>query len=274
MPIAFELKHRKTAQLEAAAGRTLPEGQGIVYARQELVDNPANPGGEVGPWALHAPCLSGIGRRVVGSGGALVPLLRSARPSVPLSAGQTGSRPPGCFVRSAAQALWALAKHIFRSADSGFHQLISHWLVRAGRAGWSTGRVDASRCACMFNSLFPHGALYLSAAAGAKQMCSAGTGVGKTESRKLCLRARKQMWGHMCNGLPAGLEVPPPFVPEFSLGGKHGGLVGVRVALVGVPNQANQPLCCHPLCSAATPAWSRLALPCTASSAPCTRSTS
>ncbi|KAL4422175.1 hypothetical protein ABPG77_006864 [Micractinium sp. CCAP 211/92] len=71
VPIAFELKHRKTAQLEAAAGRTLPEGQGIVYARQELVDNPANPGGE---------------------------------------------------------ALWSLAKHIFRSADSGFHQLISHWL--------------------------------------------------------------------------------------------------------------------------------------------------
>lgn len=26
------------------------------------------------------------------------------------------------------QKLWRLAKHVFRSLDSGYHQLVSHWL--------------------------------------------------------------------------------------------------------------------------------------------------
>ncbi len=125
-----------------------------------------------------------------------MPLLLFARSSVPLSAGQLRRQPPGCCVRSALQALWSLAKHIFRSADSGFHQLISHWLVRAGLAGWSITRVlTPAGGACVFNSLFPHGSLYLLAAPGAKQMNIAGTGLGKAESWKLCLQARRPIWG-------------------------------------------------------------------------------
>lgn len=121
VPIAFELKHRKTAQLEAAAGRTLPAGQGIVYARQELVDNPANPGGEVGAGAQRQ---QKIGRH--GGSAAAADALHAVS--------STWRRNRLLHLRTPLQALWALAKHIFRSADSGFHQLISHWLV--GGEGW------------------------------------------------------------------------------------------------------------------------------------------
>lgn len=124
VPIAFELKHRNTAKQEAAAGRTLPEGQGIVYARQELVDNPASPGGEVSVrQRVRSVCRLGMG----GSGDGI-----AALPAVGCSGDVSGSRPPG--PPHPPQALWSLAKHIFRSMDSGFHQLISHWLA-SGEAG-------------------------------------------------------------------------------------------------------------------------------------------
>lgn len=52
LPLAFELKHRQTEALEAAAGRQLAPGTGIVYSRQELSRQPQ---GQVGSlWGLLA----------------------------------------------------------------------------------------------------------------------------------------------------------------------------------------------------------------------------
>jgi len=68
VPLAFELRHKQTAALEAAEGRTLPDGAGLVYSRQELAGSPSG------------------------------------------------------------KNLWLLAKCVFRALDSGYHQLVSHWL--------------------------------------------------------------------------------------------------------------------------------------------------
>ncbi|PSC75994.1 lipoxygenase [Micractinium conductrix] len=58
VPLAFELKSRGTAALVATKGGSLPEGQGLVYSRQELVGNQDNPGGElISHWLRCHACM-------------------------------------------------------------------------------------------------------------------------------------------------------------------------------------------------------------------------
>ncbi len=40
IPVAIEIKHKKTHELEKAAGRDLPKSAGIVYSRHELAHDP------------------------------------------------------------------------------------------------------------------------------------------------------------------------------------------------------------------------------------------